>query len=138
MAVPISGPIRAAQMFAAAINHQNVGQLVELMTEDHVFIDALGSRVQGRAAMRQGWEAYFRMVPDYTITIHATFVEGPVAVMLGTAQGTYSINGALVPENRWSTPAAWRCLVHGGLVAEWQVYADNEPLRQIMNRSEPT
>jgi hypothetical protein len=27
---------------------------------------------------------------------------------------------------------AWRALVRGALVAEWRVYADLEPLRQVM------
>jgi len=122
-------------MFADAINHQSPDKLCELMAEEHVFIDSLGTRVEGRAAMRQGWEGYFRMVPDYTITIHDTFVKGPIVVMLGTAQGTYSLNGVLTPENRWSTPAAWRALILGSCVVEWQVYADNEPIRQIMAKN---
>jgi len=32
----------------------------------------------------------------------------------------------LKAENRWETPAAWRAVVEGGLVAEWRVYTDNE------------
>lgn len=130
-----SGPAKVAYIFADAINHQNLDKVSELMAEEHVFIDSLGMRIEGRAAMRQGWEGYFRMVPDYTITIQDTFVKGPTVVMLGTAQGTYSANGVLTPENRWATPAAWRALIHGSLVAEWQVYADNEPIRQIMTKN---
>jgi ketosteroid isomerase-like protein len=122
-------------MFADAINHQNLDKVSELMAEEHVFIDSLGMRIEGRAAMRQSWAAYFRMVPDYTITIQDTLVKGPTVVMLGTAQGTYSANGVLTPKNRWSTPAAWRALICGSLVAEWQVYADNEPIRQIMTKN---
>jgi len=29
----------------------------------------------------------------------------------------------------WTVPTAWRAVVRNGQVAEWQVYADNEPLR---------
>jgi hypothetical protein len=57
--------------------------------------------------------------------------------MLGVARGTYSPDGQLRAENRWETPAAWRALVEygpaeDGLVAEWRVYADNEPMRRLM------
>ena len=52
--------------------------------------------------------------------------------MLGRARGTYSTDGTLKDENRWETPAAWRALVEGGLVAEWRVYSDNEPMRERM------
>jgi ketosteroid isomerase-like protein len=104
------------------------------MTEDHVFIDSLGTRIDGKQRMKAAWEGYFRMVPDYTITIDGTLVDGEVVVMLGTAQGTYSTDGVLRPENKWSTPATWRALVRGSFVAGWRVYADNEPIRQIMAR----
>ena len=33
---------------------------------------------------------------------------------------------------REGTPAALRALVRDGRIAEWQVYADNEPIREQM------
>jgi limonene-1,2-epoxide hydrolase len=58
-----------------------------------------------------------------------------VVVILGVAQGTYSVDGELKPENRWKTPAALRAFIEDGKVAEWRVYADNEPIRQRMRES---
>jgi limonene-1,2-epoxide hydrolase len=49
-------------------------------------------------------------------------------ILLGMARGTYV-------GKTWSTPAAWRAKVHDDRVAEWRVYADNEPLRQLMRTS---
>ena len=129
------GAGKIAHMFVDAINHQNPDRIAELMAEEHVFIDSLGLRVEGKAAMRQAWERYFLMVPDYTVMVQDNLVKGQTVVLLGIAQGTYSANGVLTPENRWSTPAAWRAVVRGALVAEWQVYADNEPIRQVMSRN---
>jgi len=123
-----------ALAFARAISRQSVADLAGLMTEDHVFIDALGNRVSGKSKMMAAWEAYFRMVPDYRVTVEESFPHGPVVLLFGTAQGTYAAQGVLLPENRWSTPAAWRVVVRGPLVAEWRVYADNQPIRQIMAR----
>lgn len=102
------------------------------MTEDHAFVDSLGSKIDGKQNMIEAWAGYFRMVPDYRITIDETFVDGSAVVMLGTAEGTYAPDGELRAENKWSTPAAWRAEIRGSLVAEWCVYADNEPIRQIM------
>lgn len=121
--------------FAAAINRHDLEALVELMAEDHVFVDSLGSRVEGRQNMLKGWQAYFGMVPDYTITIQETFEQGSVVVALGSAQGTFAPHGELLPENRWSTPAAWRAEMRAGKIAEWRVYADNQPIRDIMRRA---
>jgi uncharacterized protein (TIGR02246 family) len=119
-----------AHGFVRAINRQDVEALAELMTAEHRFIDSLGTAVEGREAMRVAWTAYFRMVPDYAIAVEETLCDGPVVVMLGMARGTYSPDGKLRKENQWETPAALRAFIEDGKVAEWRVYADNEPIRQ--------
>ena len=118
--------------FVRAINRQNVEALADLMTEDHRFIDALDNQFEGREKMRAGWDAYFRMVPDYTIAVEETFCDGPVVVMLGRVRGTYSPDGSIKEENRWQAPAALRAIIKENKVAEWRVYCDNEPMRQLM------
>jgi len=124
-----------AQGFVRAINRQDVDALAELMTAEHRFIDSLGNTSEGRDKMRASWASYFRMVPDFTLTIEETFTDGPVVVMLGIAQGTYTPDGQLKAENRWSTPAAFRAFIEDRKVAEWRVYCDNEPIRQRIAKS---
>ena len=63
------------------------------------------------------------------------FANGSVVILLGVAQGTYTKNGQLTPENHWHTPIALRAFVEDGLIAEWRVYADNEPIRKLMAKS---
>lgn len=75
-----------------AINRHSAADLAALMTEDHLFIDPLGSRVQGRDKMTAGWAGYFRMVPDYNITVDESYSAGATVVMLGTARGAYAGN----------------------------------------------
>ena len=53
-----------AQSFVRAINRQDADAIAALMTEEHRFIDSLGTVVTGREAVRAGWRGYFRMVPD--------------------------------------------------------------------------
>ena len=120
------------EAFVRAINRQDVDGLGELMTDEHRFVDSLGSVVQGREAMRTGWKGYFSMVPDYTVAVEETFCDGPIVVLLGTAQGTYAAGGKVTPQKRWKTPVALRAFVEDGRVAEWRVYADNEPMRRLM------
>jgi ketosteroid isomerase-like protein len=127
-------PEKVARAFADAINRQNANDLAALMTEDHVFIDSLGNRVQGREAMRKAWIGYFGMVPDYTITIRETCGAAGTIIMVGTAQGTLAVDGQILPESYWQTPAAWRAEIRDGQVASWQVYADNEPMRRLLAR----
>jgi ketosteroid isomerase-like protein len=124
--------IGAAREFVRAINRQDIDALASLMTADHTFIDSLGNTVAGRDRMRSGWTGYFGMVPDYSISIEESYGDGDVVVLLGVAQGTYKSKDGLLQENRWHTPIAVRARVEDGLVAEWHVYADNEPLRALM------
>ena len=37
----------------------------------------------------------------------------------------------------WEIPAAWKAVVRDGLVAHWQVFADNQPVRKLMGDSAP-
>ena len=120
--------------FAQAINRHDVETLCRLMTDDHLFVDTGGAQYRGRETMRSGWQAYFSMVPDYTIEVQETVTDGPVVIAVGTAGGTYSPDGRLNPADKWSTPAAWHAVVANGLVSVWQVFADNEPIRRIMRR----
>jgi ketosteroid isomerase-like protein len=120
--------------FVDAINRRDVDSLCRFMTDDHLFVDSGGVQHRGRETMRSGWHGYFAMVPDYTIDVQEVVADKEIVIVVGNARGTYSADGKLNPANGWSTPAAWRAVVTGERVASWQVFADNEPIRQIMRR----
>jgi uncharacterized protein (TIGR02246 family) len=124
-----------AHAFVRAIGRQDVAGLAALMTEGHRFVDSLGTAVEGREAMRAAWTGYFHMVPDYSVEVESTLCDGPVVVMLGMARGTYVPDGTLSAENRWETPAALRAVIENEKVAEWRVYADNEPIRRVIAKA---
>jgi ketosteroid isomerase-like protein len=128
----IHSPEAAAQHFVSTINRRDVDALASLMSGGHRFVDSLGTIVEGREKMRLGWASYFKMVPDYEIAVEETFSNGAAVVLMGIAQGTYSKDGGLAPENRWQTPIAIRALIEDNLIAEWRVYADNDPIRKLM------
>jgi ketosteroid isomerase-like protein len=123
-----------ADQFVTAINQHNVQKLVELMTEDHRFIDSMGEIYTGRIVMKKGWEDYFKMVPDYLIEVSEEFVSGNTVVYLGKAKGTYTSDGNLKTENRWETLIALKAVISGVQVKEWQVIADNEPIRAVIKK----
>jgi ketosteroid isomerase-like protein len=125
-------PLAVAQSFVACINTHDVRGLATLVTVDHRFTDSLGTVVEGRDTIRSGWQAYFTMVPDYHLEIGQHFNADAEVVLLGVASGSYSPDGRSRPSSTWSTPVAIRATIRDNMVAEWQVYADNEPLRQQM------
>jgi ketosteroid isomerase-like protein len=120
--------------FERLINSRSADAVCSLLTEDSVFIDSLGNRVEGVALLRSAWQSYFNMVPDYTIDHTEMFTDGDRVAMFGTARGTFSRDGQLQQDNRWNAPAAWRAVVRNGKIALWQVFADNEPLREVMKK----
>jgi len=126
--------VEVARRFVDAINSHDVEALAALMTEDHRFIDSMGTIVNGRANMKQGWIGYYKLVPDYGINIAETFSTGSTVVFIGKAFGTYTSDGKLKPENRWEAVAAWRAVVEDEKICEWQVIADLESIRMIIRK----
>lgn len=126
-------PIDVAMEFIKRINAGNVDVLCALMTDDHVFQDALGERYMGRETMRRGWTSYFKMISDYKVRAEEFFQTGGRLAIFGAASGNYVGDGTdRSAQKFWEIPAAWRAVVRDGLVAEWRVYADNQPLRKLM------
>ena len=116
------------------INAHDVDGVCALMEENGAFIDGLGLSVTGREAMRKAWQSYFALVPDYWIRVERQLQLGTVVGIFGKAGGTFTADGRLDVANRWEVPAAWQAVVGDEGIAIWQVFADNEPVRQIMNR----
>jgi ketosteroid isomerase-like protein len=109
----------------AAINSHDVDALTALMSTDHVFVDSLGNRVNGARSMQAGWRNYLATVPDYWIRVDHFMAEGDTILAAGEAGGT--IDG-----ESWRIPAAWKAVVRNGNVVEWQVFADNKPVYEIL------
>jgi ketosteroid isomerase-like protein len=133
--VTAANPVAIVLKFEQLINTQKPEAICSLVTEDSVFIDSLGNRIQGLERLRSAWEGYFKMVPDYTISHEEIFANGDTIAMFGMAQGTFARDGQLRKENFWKTPAAWRAVVRNEKIAVWQVFADNEPVRAIMRKA---
>jgi ketosteroid isomerase-like protein len=134
----MTDPAETARQFVARINQHDVAGLIQLMTAGHRLIDPGGAVVTGREHLQAAWRGYFQMIPDYWVAVDHTLTQGDTVVLVGRAGGTYAPDGLLSPARRWQVPAAWRAVVQAGAVAEWQVYADNEPLRALMQAERPS
>ena len=117
--------ITVFRQFVAAINQQNVAAIAELLTQDHLFVDALGNTVRDAGSMETGWRGYFTMCPDYSIRVDYVMSDGQTVLAAGEAGGT-------IDATAWRTPAAWKAVVSEGAVAEWRVFADNKPVYEIL------
>jgi len=128
-------PREIAAAFVEAVNSHAPDRLAALMSEDHVFVDSDGTRLQGRVRLQQVWREYFAMVPDYHILVEEILAQGPTVVLLGEAEGTFVREGRLEAKNHWHVPAAWRVVVKDDKVEVWQLYVNPEPMGRAFNRA---
>ena len=131
----VKGTKDVINKFVETINNHDIEAIYEYMAVDHRFIDSMGRTVAGRDEMKKSWIAFFKIVPDYRITISEVFSSGNKIVLLGNASGTYSTDGNLKAENQWKTQAAWRAVVEEEKVLEWKVFGDNEAIRRVIRKS---
>lgn len=131
----IKSPESVTNAFVRALNRQDIEAMLALMSPSHRLVDSMGTVIEGLDKMRVGWAGYFKMVPDYVLAIEESYASGPVVILMGLAQGTFTRTGELKAENRWRTPIALRAFVEDGLITEWRVYADNEPMRRLVREA---
>jgi len=100
-----------ALRFNENINQRDLEGLVELMTDDHMFIDNSGDVDKN---MKKGWKEFFANYPDYRNIFTSVTVRNNVAVMVG-----YS---TCSNEPRLNGPSMWTARVRDERVSEWRVY----------------
>ena len=123
-------PAAVVERFLACINAHDAPGIVALCTPAHVFTDTLGNELTGRSALAAAWSGYFGLFPDYRIGIEASAAQGDLVLLSGWAAGTHAASG-----RAFRIPGAWRARLAAALIAEWQVYADNQPVYEILARS---
>ncbi len=75
--------------FVKAINDHEVDEIINLMSEGHIFIDASGNKSVGKEGMKEGWEGYYELFPDYQIEI-SDITENVSAIgLFGYISATY-------------------------------------------------
>jgi ketosteroid isomerase-like protein len=114
--------------FIARINAHDPTGIVAICTADHVFTDSLGSRLSGREKLEEAWAGYFALFPDYRIEVESAASCEMLVLACGFASATHAAS-----RKTWRIPAAWRAIVREGQIAEWQVYADNKPVYELLS-----
>ncbi|MEZ4689679.1 MAG: nuclear transport factor 2 family protein [Ignavibacteria bacterium] len=117
--------------FIEKINDQDINGIIQLLSDDHKFIDSMGIVVNGKKEMKNAWKLYFKWFPDYEIIIKNTLMTDDSVGIFGIAKGTFDTD-ELTPSDKFEIPAAWRAKVKDNLITEWQVFADNEVVRDII------
>lgn len=126
---------KAVLDFVDAINSADLDKITGLMTDDHVFIDSQDNKMTGKVNLKQAWIGYFELFPDYKIEINEILEKGSLVCILGYASGTYKNMQNENHSNYWRVPAAWTAIINDNQIKQWQVYADNIIVMNILNRN---
>jgi ketosteroid isomerase-like protein len=121
--------------FVKAINDHDVDKIYDLMSDDHIFIDGSGGKHVGKIGMKEGWQNYYQMFPDYSIQITDVVVHNSIIGLFGHASGSYKI--IKNETNYWKTTAAWKAIVENKKIMHWQVYCDYTQLMEIIKKKNP-
>jgi ketosteroid isomerase-like protein len=122
--------------FVKAINEHDADKIFDLMSDDHVFIDGYGNRQDGRNGMKESWQNYYQLFPDYGVEITESIENDSVVGLFGYASGTYNINNEMTNINFWKTTAAWKAIVENQKIKLWQVYCDYTRLMEIIKKEQ--
>ncbi len=114
-------PKLTALRFNECINRQDVHGLVELMTDDHTFIDRKGEVDRGKDVMTKGWIDFFDSFPDYVNTFNRVQSQGDLVVLHGYATWKKGDD----PDH-----AIWTARIENDLVVEWRIYEDTAENRR--------
>ena len=126
------GTREIVETLVAAVNSGKPDRIVVAFHPDAAFIDSLGGRIAGKAALLAGWSGYLGLFPDYRIEIEAIFVEEHEAMLHGWAGATLHRGGQPVAGGGWRIPAAWRAVTDSRRVILWQVFADNSTVAALL------
>jgi hypothetical protein len=120
--------------FVNAINNHDVDKIYDLMTDDHIFIDGSGGQHTGKTGMKEGWQNYYELFPDYKIQITDVVEDNSIIGLFGSASGSYK--DIKIGSNFWKTTAGWKAIVKNKKILHWQVYCDYTALMEIIKNNQ--
>jgi len=123
-----SSPADVVVRFNLCINSRDLDGLSALMADEHVFIDAAETSIDGKEACLRAWRGFFEQFPDYrNIFDRIVARDGEVAI---GGRSTCS-------DARLDGPALWAATVWCGQVRQWRVCEDTPANRKRLGLNEP-
>lgn len=121
--------------FVKAVNDHDVNEIVNLMSDDHIFIDGTNHATFGKKVMKEGWIGYYELFPDYKIEITDITENESMIGLFGYVNATYKNLTNTLNSNVWRITASWKAIVENNKVKHWQVYCDYSDLFKIIEKN---
>lgn len=104
--------------FVEALNAHDADALESLIADDFAYIDSWREGIVGRETVMAALRPLLASDPQFGVDVEKVSYRAPHVLMSG------KVNSAQFGEGR---RAVWRVLCRGGLVAEWQSWAEGGP-----------
>ena len=121
-------PKTVALMFNDCINNRDLNSLVELMTDDHSFIDIAENIINGNLNCKKAWKDFFNSFPDYQNIFKTVISIDDFVIIEGYSNCS---------DKRLEGHEIWTARIRDNKVSEWRVYEDNEENRQKLKLTTP-
>jgi ketosteroid isomerase-like protein len=110
-------PKTIALQFNDCINNRDLEGLLNLMTDDHTFIDSENNHYSGKATCKTAWTSFFDSFPDYQNVFEIVTSKDATAIMQGSS---------VCSDKRLEGRGIWTARVVEDKVMEWRIYPDTE------------
>lgn len=131
-AEPENKNIDTIKDFIYYINEHDIDELLTYLAPEHTMVDSSGIKISGAKNLKVAWLDFFIHFPDYNIVVDEITCEKDTVSVYGKAKGTYWKEGELEEKNKFEVPACWQAKLKDGKIIHWQIFADVEIVRQIM------
>ena len=116
-------PKLVALLYNECINSRDLEGVIELMSEDHKFID-IENREENKEQMKTSWKEFFEEFPDYQNIFHTIISRENFVILLGHSECSHKpLDG----------PAIWTAKIKNNQITEWRIYEDNEINKKQLN-----
>lgn len=126
----------SALAFIDKINAHDVDGIVGSLSPDYEFVNSSGDHFHGSKFMHDEWAAQFKKHPDFKIRIGRVVADAEAVAIFGYSEGTYAPDGKLVPENRWSVPAAFLLMSREGKITYFESFSDASMVYDMMQAAD--
>lgn len=112
-----------ALQFNDCITRRDLDSLVNLMADDHLFIDGDNNCIEGKSNNAINWQAFFKVFPDYKNVFEAIVTRASEVIIRG-----YSV----CADDRLNMRAIWVAQIVSNKITEWRIYYDTKENRDSL------
>ncbi len=107
--------------YIETLNRHDLEGLSQIITFDHKFSGVDGEVRQNRRSVMSGWEAFFKMCPDYCVHVSDFLEVGEDVILTGR---TSSGQPSKARSEEFDQKLLFKSSLRGGKVSEWIVLKD--------------